>query len=156
MSRDWMIMKTLKDAELRISGLWNKNPLIDPDESYIVYGPTQIFGVVGICMERLYSWVSIISSQNVLLKLLNIHSNNTTESYRKHHSGSERSRQLSRRKNRMTILWIDYTIRLSLPFWVEVRPMSKCIGFCSEAARTEPNNHIKSRQESRPLSLSPG
>jgi hypothetical protein len=151
-----MIMKTLKDAELKISGLWNKNPLIDSDKSYIVYRPTRIFGVVGICTERLYSWVSIISSQNVLLKFLNIHSNNTTESYWKHRSGSERSRQLSRRKNRMTILWIDCTIRLFLPFWVEVRPTSKCVGFCSEAARMKSNNHIKSRQKSRPPSLSPG
>jgi hypothetical protein len=62
MSRDWMIIKTLKDAELKISRLWNKNPLIDPDKSYIVYRPTQIFGIVGICTERLYSWVSVISS----------------------------------------------------------------------------------------------
>jgi hypothetical protein len=151
-----MIMKTLKDMEPKISRLWNKNLLIDPDESYIVYRPTQIFGVVRICMERLYSWVNIISSQNVLLKLLNIHSNNTTESYPKHRSGSERSGQLSRRKNRMTILWIDCTIRFSLAFWVEVRLTSKCIGFCSEVARTEPNYHINSGQESRPPSLSPG
>jgi hypothetical protein len=57
-----MIIKTLKDAELKISGLWNKNLLIDPDKSHIVYRPTQILGVVGICMKRLYSWVSIISS----------------------------------------------------------------------------------------------
>jgi hypothetical protein len=156
MSRDWMIIKTLKDAEPKISGLWNKSPLINPDESYIIYRPTQIFGVVGICTERLYSWVSIINSQNVLLKLLNIHSNNTTESYQKQCSGSERSGQLSRRKNRMTILWIDCTIRLSLPFWIEVRPTSKCVGFCSKAARTESNNHIKSGQKSRPPSLSPG
>jgi hypothetical protein len=62
MSGDWMIIKTLKDAEPKISGLWNKNPLINPDESYIVYRPMQILGVVGICMERLYSRVSIISS----------------------------------------------------------------------------------------------
>jgi hypothetical protein len=62
MSGDWMIMKILKDVKLKISGLWNKNPLIDLDKSYIVYRPTQIFGIVGICMERLYSWVSIISS----------------------------------------------------------------------------------------------
>jgi hypothetical protein len=40
MSGDWMIMKTLKDAELKISRLWSKNPLINPDESYIVYRPT--------------------------------------------------------------------------------------------------------------------
>jgi hypothetical protein len=151
-----MIMKTLKDAEPKISRLWNKNPLIDLDESYIVYRPTQIFGVVGICTERLYSWVSIISSQNVLLKLLNIHSNNTMESYQKHRSCSERSRQWSRRKNRTTILWIDCTIRLPLPFLVEVRPMSKCIRFCSEVARMDPNYHIKSGQKSRPPSLSPG
>jgi hypothetical protein len=62
MSGDWIIMKTLKDAELKISGLWNKNLLIDPDEFYIIYRPMQIFGVVRICTERLYSWVSIISS----------------------------------------------------------------------------------------------
>jgi hypothetical protein len=73
MSGDWMIIKTLEDMELKVSGLWNKNPLINLDESCIVYRPMQIFGVVGICTERLYSWVSIISSQNVLLKLLNIH-----------------------------------------------------------------------------------
>jgi hypothetical protein len=36
MSRDWMIMKTLKDAEPKISRLWNKNLLIDADECYIV------------------------------------------------------------------------------------------------------------------------
>jgi hypothetical protein len=135
-------MKTLKDAEPKISRLWNKNPLINPDESYIIYRPTQIFGAVGICMERLYSWVSIINSKNVLLKLLNIHSNNTMESHWKHCSGLERSGQLSRRKNRMTILWIDCTIRLSFPFWVEVRPTSKCIGFCSEAARSPGQNLI--------------
>jgi hypothetical protein len=62
MSGDWMIMKTLKDTEPKISGLWNKNLLINPNESYIVYRPMQIFGVVEICMERLYSWVSIINS----------------------------------------------------------------------------------------------
>jgi hypothetical protein len=62
MSGEWMIMKTLKDAEPKISGFCNKNPLINPDESYIIYRPTQILGVVRICMERLYSWVSIISS----------------------------------------------------------------------------------------------
>jgi hypothetical protein len=62
MSGNWMIIKTLKDAEPKISGLWNKNPLINPNEFYIVYRPMQILGVVGICMERLYSWVSIISS----------------------------------------------------------------------------------------------
>jgi hypothetical protein len=151
-----MIMKTLKDVELKISALWDKNPLINPDKSYIVYRLTQIFGVVRICTEGLYSWVSIISRQNVLLKLLNIHSNNTTESYRKHRSGSERSEQLSRRKNRTTILWIDCTIRFSLSFWVEVRLTSKCIRFCSKAAGAESDNHIKSGQESRPLSLSPG
>jgi hypothetical protein len=60
MSGDWIILKTLKDMELKISGPWNKNPLIDPDESHIVYRPTQIFGIVGICTERLYSWVSIM------------------------------------------------------------------------------------------------
>jgi hypothetical protein len=151
-----MIMKTLKDTKPKISGLWDKNLLIDPDESYIVYRPTCIFGVVGICTERLYSWVSIISRQNVLLKLLNIHSNNTMESYWKHRSGLGRSGQLSRRKNRTTILWIDCTIRFSLPFWIEVRPTSQCVGFCSEVAGTESNNHIESRQESRPPSLSPG
>jgi hypothetical protein len=31
-----MIMKTLKDTEPNISKLWNKNPLINPDKSYIV------------------------------------------------------------------------------------------------------------------------
>jgi hypothetical protein len=31
-----MIIKTLKDAELKISRLWNKDPLIDPDKSHIV------------------------------------------------------------------------------------------------------------------------
>jgi hypothetical protein len=62
MSGDWIIMKTLKDAEPQISRLWNKNPLINPDESHMVYRPTQILGVVGVCTERLYSWVSIISS----------------------------------------------------------------------------------------------
>jgi hypothetical protein len=32
MSRDWIIMKTLKDMELKISGIWNKNPLMSmPD-----------------------------------------------------------------------------------------------------------------------------
>jgi hypothetical protein len=62
MSGDWMIIKTLKDAEPKISGLWNKNLLIDLDKFYIIYRPTQIFGVVGICTERLYSWVSLISS----------------------------------------------------------------------------------------------
>jgi hypothetical protein len=62
MSGDWMIIKTLKDTEPKISGLWDKNPLIDPDKSHIVYRPTWILGVVGICTERLYSWVSIISS----------------------------------------------------------------------------------------------
>jgi hypothetical protein len=61
MFRDWMIMKTLKDMEPKISGLWNKNPLIDLDESHIIYRPMQILGVVRICTERLYSWVSIIS-----------------------------------------------------------------------------------------------
>jgi hypothetical protein len=40
MSGDWMIIKTLKDVEPKISGLWNKNLLIDPDESYIVYRAT--------------------------------------------------------------------------------------------------------------------
>jgi hypothetical protein len=35
MSRDWMIIKTLKDAEPKISGFWNKNLLINPDESHI-------------------------------------------------------------------------------------------------------------------------
>jgi hypothetical protein len=148
MSGDWMIMKTLKDMAPEISGLWNKNPLINPDESYIVYRPTLILGVVRICTERLYSWVSIISSQNVLLKLLNIYGNNTMESYWKHHSGSEKSRQLSRRKNRTTILWIDCTIRLSLPFWVEVRSTIKCIRFCFKATGTESDNHIKSGQKS--------
>jgi hypothetical protein len=62
MSGDWMIIKTLKDAEPKIIRLWNKNPLINLDESHIVYRPMRILGVVGICMERLYSWVSIISS----------------------------------------------------------------------------------------------
>jgi hypothetical protein len=60
MSGDWIIMKTLKDVEPKISGLWNKNSLINPDKSHIVYRPTRIFGIVGICMERLYSWVSIM------------------------------------------------------------------------------------------------
>jgi hypothetical protein len=32
-----MIMKTLKDTEPKISGLWDKNSLIDLDKSYIVY-----------------------------------------------------------------------------------------------------------------------
>jgi hypothetical protein len=62
MSRDWIIMKTLKDMEPKISGFQNKNLLINLDESHIVYRPMRIFGVVGICMKRLYSWVSIISS----------------------------------------------------------------------------------------------
>jgi hypothetical protein len=137
-------MKTLKDMEPKISGIWNKNLLINPNKFYIVYRPTQILRVVEICMERLYGWVSIISSQNVLLKLLNIHSNNTMENYWKHCSSSERSRQLSRRKNRMTILWIDCTIKLSLLFWVEVRLLSKSIGFSSEVARSKSNNHVKS------------
>jgi hypothetical protein len=57
-----MIIKILKDAELKISRLWNKNPLIYPDKSHIVYRPMRILGVVRICTERLYSWVSIISS----------------------------------------------------------------------------------------------
>jgi hypothetical protein len=39
MSGDWMIMKTLKDMEPKISGLWNKNPLINLDKSHIVYRP---------------------------------------------------------------------------------------------------------------------
>jgi hypothetical protein len=34
--------------------------------------------------------------------------------------------------------------------------MSKCVRFCHEAAGAESNNHIKSGQESRPPSLSPG
>jgi hypothetical protein len=45
-----MIIKALKDAEPKISGLRNKNPLIDLDKSYIVYRPTRIFGVVGISL----------------------------------------------------------------------------------------------------------
>jgi hypothetical protein len=57
-----MIIKTLKDVEPKISRLWNKNPLIDLDKSNIIYRPMRIFEVVRICMERLYSWVSIISS----------------------------------------------------------------------------------------------
>jgi hypothetical protein len=39
MSGDWMIMKTLKDTELKISIIWNKNLLINPDELHIVYRP---------------------------------------------------------------------------------------------------------------------
>jgi hypothetical protein len=55
-----------------------------------------------------------------------------------------------------TGLWINCTIRLFLSFWVEVRPTSKCIGFSSEVVGTESDNHIKSRQECWPPSLSPG
>jgi hypothetical protein len=52
-----MIIKTLKDTKLKISRIWNKNPLINPDKFYIVYRPMQIFGIVRICMERLYIWL---------------------------------------------------------------------------------------------------
>jgi hypothetical protein len=50
MSGDWMIIKNLKDMELKISGIWNKNPLINPNESHIVHRPMQIFGIVGILL----------------------------------------------------------------------------------------------------------
>jgi hypothetical protein len=56
MSGDWIIIKTLKDMKPKISRIWNKNPLINLDESHIIYRPMRIFEVVGICMERLYSW----------------------------------------------------------------------------------------------------
>src|SRR5271169_3710305 len=138
-----MVMKILKDTEPKISGIWNQNPLINPYESDIVFRPTQILEVVRVCMEELYSRVSSISNQNVLLKLLNIHGNNTTEYHRKHAGGTERSRQLRRRTNRTTIVWINCTIRLSLPFWIKVRMTSESIRFGPEAAWPKSNNHVE-------------
>jgi hypothetical protein len=52
------------------------------------------------------------------------------------------------------IVWINQSVVIIPPFWVDVPMVSQSIGLCSQLAWLESSNEIELREELGPVSLS--